>query len=255
MSLTATSSVALEESQFVLLLSVILDERERKWSNSGCFRDPDAFYLRIPTRKKDVTLIIIELMPSCNDTRQGKTGQCKRVRRPTALVIKKVKKVVRGEAIALKPAVAGFKWAEFVKLDVSGRVALPNRKRHTVEQTECLKSVQNYFKGISVAVGLNQIKQIFSISRRLRQDVVKENSGVQRRILNHNPRAMFVPCGAHSLNLVVYDAAKATFETIDQRNEEQLRKLVVDARQLAEELDMEATLIEEERVRRGENRF
>lgn len=34
-----------------------------------------------------------------------------------------------------------------------------------------------------------------------------EKSGVQKRILNLNPLAFFVPCGCHSLNLVVGDAA------------------------------------------------
>lgn len=34
-----------------------------------------------------------------------------------------------------------------------------------------------------------------------------KNVGVQKRILDLNPRAFFVPCGSHSLNLVVNDAA------------------------------------------------
>ncbi|XP_065650769.1 zinc finger MYM-type protein 1-like [Hydra vulgaris] len=33
-----------------------------------------------------------------------------------------------------------------------------------------------------------------------------KNVGVQKRILDLNPRAFFVPCGSHSLNLVVNDA-------------------------------------------------
>ncbi|XP_029466633.1 ATP-binding cassette sub-family A member 1-like [Rhinatrema bivittatum] len=41
----------------------------------------------------------------------------------------------------------------------------------------------------------------------------KEN-GVQRRILDINPRALFVPCSAHSLNLVVSDAAKCCLEAM-----------------------------------------
>lgn len=36
------------------------------------------------------------------------------------------------------------------------------------------------------------------------------HSGVQRRILNENPKAFFVPCSCHSVNLVVNDAAKQT---------------------------------------------
>jgi len=39
--------------------------------------------------------------------------------------------------------------------------------------------------------------------------------GVQKRVLDINPRAFFVPCAAHSLNLVVSDAAKVNLETVD----------------------------------------
>ncbi|XP_046740526.1 zinc finger MYM-type protein 1-like [Diprion similis] len=39
-----------------------------------------------------------------------------------------------------------------------------------------------------------------------------KHSGVQRRILDINPRAFFVQCSAHTLNLVVCDAASATEE-------------------------------------------
>lgn len=35
-----------------------------------------------------------------------------------------------------------------------------------------------------------------------------KNVGLQRRILDVNPRAFFVPCSSHSLNLIVNDAAK-----------------------------------------------
>ena len=35
-----------------------------------------------------------------------------------------------------------------------------------------------------------------------------KNKGVQARLLEKNPRALYVPCGAHTLNLVVADAAK-----------------------------------------------
>lgn len=36
------------------------------------------------------------------------------------------------------------------------------------------------------------------------------NSGVQKRILEINPKAFFVPCGCHSLNLVLGDMAKSS---------------------------------------------
>lgn len=39
----------------------------------------------------------------------------------------------------------------------------------------------------------------------------KEN-GVQWRILDVNPRVLFVPCSVHSLNLVINDAAKCCLE-------------------------------------------
>jgi hypothetical protein len=40
-----------------------------------------------------------------------------------------------------------------------------------------------------------------------------KHSGVQNRILQKNPRAFFVPCSAHTLDLVVGDAASATGQT------------------------------------------
>lgn len=39
-----------------------------------------------------------------------------------------------------------------------------------------------------------------------------KNKGVQARLLEMNPRALFVPCGAHTLNLVVADAAKSSVD-------------------------------------------
>jgi len=42
-----------------------------------------------------------------------------------------------------------------------------------------------------------------------------KHNGVQKKILQINPRAFFVPCSAHSLNLVVNDAAKMSFEIVD----------------------------------------
>lgn len=39
--------------------------------------------------------------------------------------------------------------------------------------------------------------------------------GLQKRILDMNPRAFFVPCAAHSLNLVVNDAAKSSLEIVN----------------------------------------
>lgn len=39
--------------------------------------------------------------------------------------------------------------------------------------------------------------------------------GLQKRILDANPRAFFVPCAAHSLNLAVNDAAKVSNETVN----------------------------------------
>lgn len=41
-----------------------------------------------------------------------------------------------------------------------------------------------------------------------------KEKGVQKRILDINPRAFFVPCTAHSLHLVVNDAAKSHVEAV-----------------------------------------
>lgn len=42
-----------------------------------------------------------------------------------------------------------------------------------------------------------------------------KSKGVQARLLKQNPRALFVPCGAHTLNLVVADAAKSSTDAIN----------------------------------------
>ena len=42
-----------------------------------------------------------------------------------------------------------------------------------------------------------------------------KNKGVQARLLQMNPRALFVPCGAHTLNLVVADASKASTDALN----------------------------------------
>uniref|UniRef100_A0A8C9Y5M1 HAT C-terminal dimerisation domain-containing protein n=1 Tax=Sander lucioperca TaxID=283035 RepID=A0A8C9Y5M1_SANLU len=41
-----------------------------------------------------------------------------------------------------------------------------------------------------------------------------KNSGVQKRVLDINKKALFMPCASHSLNLVIVDAAKATVESV-----------------------------------------
>lgn len=53
-----------------------------------------------------------------------------------------------------------------------------------------------------------------------------KNKGVQARLLAKNPRAFYVPCGAHTLNLMVSDAAKASKDaTCFFGNVEKLYKL------------------------------
>ena len=42
-----------------------------------------------------------------------------------------------------------------------------------------------------------------------------KHSGLQARILQINPRAPFVPCAAHTLNWVVNDSCKVSFQTFD----------------------------------------
>lgn len=41
-----------------------------------------------------------------------------------------------------------------------------------------------------------------------------KNVGVPKRILDINTRAMFVPCAAHTLNLVINDAVKTVFDAV-----------------------------------------
>lgn len=41
-----------------------------------------------------------------------------------------------------------------------------------------------------------------------------KNVGVQKRILDLNPLAFFVPCGCHSYNLVLCDAAKSSVKSV-----------------------------------------
>jgi len=41
-----------------------------------------------------------------------------------------------------------------------------------------------------------------------------KNNGVQWKILDINPRAFFVPCNSHSLNLVINDVAKCCLNAI-----------------------------------------
>lgn len=42
-----------------------------------------------------------------------------------------------------------------------------------------------------------------------------KHNGLQQKILHLNPRAFYVPCTAHTLNLVVNDAARVSFLSID----------------------------------------
>ena len=41
-----------------------------------------------------------------------------------------------------------------------------------------------------------------------------KEAGLQARILKINPKALFVPCANHSLNLVVVDSAKSSTEAL-----------------------------------------
>ncbi|KAF2895704.1 hypothetical protein ILUMI_10484 [Ignelater luminosus] len=59
-----------------------------------------------------------------------------------------------------------------------------------------------------------------------------KKSGVQRRILNLNLKAFYVPCAAHTLNLVVNDAARVNKETIgffENRDDEGFERLMKEA--------------------------
>lgn len=41
-----------------------------------------------------------------------------------------------------------------------------------------------------------------------------QKNGLQKLLLDMNPRAFYVPCAAHSLNLVINDAAKVNSYTL-----------------------------------------
>ena len=42
----------------------------------------------------------------------------------------------------------------------------------------------------------------------------EKNIGVQKRILDINPLAVYVPCGCHSYNLALCDAAKSSLKSV-----------------------------------------
>ncbi|CAH0406588.1 unnamed protein product [Chilo suppressalis] len=46
-------------------------------------------------------------------------------------------------------------------------------------------------------------------------DMKVKNVGCQKRILDINPRAFYVPCAANSLHLVVNGAAKSSLEIVN----------------------------------------
>ena len=41
-----------------------------------------------------------------------------------------------------------------------------------------------------------------------------KHQGIQARLLKKDPRGVFVPCGAHTLNLVIADAAKSSKDAV-----------------------------------------
>ena len=41
-----------------------------------------------------------------------------------------------------------------------------------------------------------------------------KNQGVQKRLLDVNPRALYTPCGCHSLNLVICDVANSCVRAV-----------------------------------------
>jgi hypothetical protein len=69
----------------------------------------------------------------------------------------------------------------------------------------------------SISSMLNNFKLELSNCRGQRYDnganMKGKNKGVQARILKTNPREFFMPCGCHSLNLVVRDSVSCTIES------------------------------------------
>nr|XP_047123034.1 zinc finger MYM-type protein 1-like [Hydra vulgaris] len=68
--------------------------------------------------------------------------------------------------------------------------------------------------------------------------------GLQKRILDLNPLAFYLPCGSHSLDLVIYDAVTFGF-----------KQATVDPKELAEELNIDAIFKPLKRVRRVKRHY
>ena len=65
---------------------------------------------------------------------------------------------------------------------------------------------------------LNELKILFEDCRGQAYDnganMKGKHRGAQARLLKQNPRAVFIPCGAHTLNLVIADAAKSSKDAV-----------------------------------------
>lgn len=59
---------------------------------------------------------------------------------------------------------------------------------------------------------LNRLEVLNIPFQHCREQAGKVQASVQARLLAENPRAFYVPCGAHTLNLMVSDAAKASMD-------------------------------------------
>ncbi|XP_043942864.1 zinc finger MYM-type protein 1-like [Protopterus annectens] len=103
----------------------------------------------------------------------------------------------------------------------------------TVRIAECNESVEvkEYFLsflqvtettgGFLTDIVLNELKSLGVPLKNCRgqgydngSNMKGKHSGVQARILSLNPRAFFVPCGCHNLNLVIGDAAKSSIDAV-----------------------------------------
>jgi len=98
-----------------------------------------------------------------------------------------------------------------VDICMDGEFTNPNIKEFFIDFTKICSST-----GLNLSnVLLNKLKNVdIDIANCCGQrydngtNMVSQYQGIQSRILNQNPRALFMPCWAHSLNLVLKDTAK-----------------------------------------------
>ena len=92
----------------------------------------------------------------------------------------------------------------------------PHITEHFLGFLEAEESTGEHLSQLMILKRLKDLKINFSDCRGQSYDnganMKGKHKGVQARLLEINPRALFVPCGAHTLNLVVADSAKESLD-------------------------------------------